>query len=80
MSSVQLIGFWLVVGSLLWLLAVIALVVIGMGWALEEGRAASGWRSRKERRKDAGRQGWIDAWGDEGAKPRAFSQETERWD
>lgn len=64
------IGIWLIVGSSLLLLGTVCLVVVAIGWKHQEERLATGLRDRAGSRPEAGGQGWIDAWGDDGSSSR----------
>jgi hypothetical protein len=72
--STTAIGIWLIVGSTLLFLATVCLVVLAIGWKQQEERLANGRRDRTGSRPEAGRQGWIDAWGADGPAPRISHQ------
>jgi hypothetical protein len=74
MTTPALIGIWLIVGSSLLILGTVCLVVVAIGWKYQEERLANGRRDRTGSRPEAGRQGWIDAWGDEGPSPHHSHQ------
>lgn len=65
------LAFWIVFGSLVAGLGGIAVAVAGLAMFVRDDRLGTGCPAGGSRRSPA-RQGWIDAWGDEGPAPRHF--------
>lgn len=65
------LAIWIVFGSLTAGLGGLAVAAAGLAVVIREGRPSTGCQGGGCRRRPV-RQGWIDAWGDEGPAPRHF--------